>query len=52
MGVKNYRQIKGSCEDCTLLFNCNQNKKGIKEFLGKLEIICVDGFCLEVVESE
>lgn len=49
MSQKNYALTPGKCEECCLIFNCFKNKENMKRFLIKLEIICENGFCVEVV---
>lgn len=50
--MKNYTLTHGECKDCCLHRECNKNKKNIKSFMLSIGILCENGKCVEVIESE
>lgn len=50
--ARNYQLTNGYCKDCCLCRECESNKKGIKDFLLKIGILCEYGKCVEVVECD
>lgn len=49
---KHYKLKPGECKDCWLHRECDVNKENIKRFLLSMGILCENGMCVEVVESE
>ena len=50
--MKVYKLTKGECKDCTLSFECQKNKDNIKHFLISHRVLCENGKCVEVVDSD
>jgi hypothetical protein len=49
--MKEYKLSPGSCNNCTLGFNCESNKDKIIHFLTSLGLDrCKEGYCYIVVE--